>query len=91
MCTFTTLQDMKHSAQIYFGDSDSSYGGEKWALHIQPPLQLLVQGYGEKPGIWSIVSTPLLNCLRDTGHVTVFKCCFSGNTLKQVIYLFVYN
>ena len=32
---------------------------------------------------------PLLNCLRDTGHGTVFKCCISQESLNLVGYYFV--
>ena len=63
MCTFTTLQNMEHSVRTSFGESDTTYVGDKWALPLKRPTQGLGQGNGAAPEIWSIARTPILKCL----------------------------
>ena len=87
ICTFTTLQDMKHAVRTAAGDSDFRYGGELWV--IRPPPQGLGQGNGAAPAIWAVVSTPVLNMLRKQGYGATFKCCISGEELRLVGYAFV--
>ena len=91
LCNFTTLQNMTHSVRIAFGDSKTTYGGDTWALPVNPPHQFLVQGNGAAREIWDIVSTLMLKCLRKSGHGAAFKCCISGNTKRLVGYCFVNN
>ena len=89
ICTFTTLQDMKHAVRTAAGDSDFRYGGELWVIPIRPPPQGLGQGNGAAPAIWAVVSTPVLNMLRKQGYGATFKCCISGEELRLVGYAFV--
>ena len=91
MCTFATLQNMEHSVRIAFGESYTTYGGDKWSLPLNPLSKGLGQLNGVSPEIWSIFSTPLLNCLRDSGHGSVLKRCISHDSLILVGYLFVEN
>ena len=42
MCTFTTPQNMEHSVRTDFGESDTAYEGDKWALTLKTPPQGLV-------------------------------------------------
>ena len=72
-----------------FGYSERTYDGDKWNLTLKPPPKYLVQGNGDAPYIWEIVSTPLLDCLSDAGHGPVFKCCIPQDSLKLVGYCFV--
>ena len=80
---------MEHSVITAFGESTLNYGGDKWVVPLNPPPQGLGQGNGAATKIWAIFSMPLLNCLRDTGHGTVFKCCISQELLNLVGYCFV--
>ena len=91
LCTFKTLQNMTHSVRTAFGGSKSTYGGYTWDVPLKPPPQGLVQLNGSVPAIWSIVSTPLINCIREAVHVAAFKCCISGNTTSIVVYWFIDN
>ena len=72
MCTFTTLQNIEHSARTSFGESNTTYRREKWALPLTPPHplppQVLGQVIGAPPEIWVIVNTALLDFLQDAGH-----------------------
>ena len=53
ICTFTTLHNIEHSVRTAFGESNTTYGGEKWELSLKPPPQLgLGQGNGATPEIW---------------------------------------
>ena len=65
------------------------YDGNKWTLTLKPPPRYLRQGNGDAPDIWEIFSTPLLDCLWDAGHGSVFKCCIPQDSLKLVGYFFV--
>ena len=82
---------MTHSVRTAFGDSNTTYGGDTWAVPLNPPPQFLVQVNGAALDIWEIVSTLLLNCLRKSGHGAAFKCCISGDTTRLVGYCFVNN
>ena len=72
-CTFSTLKNMVHSVRTDFGDSDNTYRGDIWEILLKPPPHGLGQGNGAAPSIWAIVSSPATNCLREAGHVAVFK------------------
>jgi len=67
-CLFTTLQEAVHTVRTGFGDSKASYGGKVWLV----PIHGIGQGNGTGPAIWAVVSTPLLNVLRQKG----FGCEF---------------
>ena len=60
-CTFATLQNMEHSVRIAYVESESTYRGDKWSIHLKPLSQGLVQVNGTDPSIWDIFSTPLPN------------------------------
>eukprot|EP00957_Ditylum_brightwellii_P028946 2186617-Ditylum_brightwellii.AAC.1 len=66
-CTFTTLQDMVHTCQTFFGDSTKSYGGDIWAIPCKPPPQDLGQGNSAALCIWALVGAPILNTLCEKG------------------------
>jgi len=73
-CLFTTLQNAFHHVRTGFGDSIGSYGGSVWLL----PIHGISQGNGAGPTIWAVVSTPLLNILRELGfgfeYATPISC-----------------
>jgi len=60
-CLFTTLQEAIHKVRTGFGDSKAHYGGSVWLV----PIHGIGQGNGAGPAIWAVVSTPLLNVLRE--------------------------
>jgi len=60
-CLFTTLQEAIHRVRTGFGDSKDYYGGNVWLV----PIHGIGQGNGVGPAIWAVVSTPLLNVLRE--------------------------
>jgi hypothetical protein len=56
VCVFTTLQHIHHTIHTIYGDSKTGYGGTLWAVSYAG----MVQGNGVGPGIWAVVSTPVL-------------------------------
>ena len=88
-CKFITLHNMVHLVRTAFGDSANTYGGDIWAIPLKPPPQGLVQGNGEAPEIWAIVSSPLLNFLIEAGHGAVFRCSISQDSFHLLGYYFV--
>eukprot|EP00957_Ditylum_brightwellii_P059436 4512344-Ditylum_brightwellii.AAC.1 len=58
---------------------------------MKPPSQGLVQGNGAAHCTWALVSTPVLNAIRDKGFGAVFKYSISKNSFKLVAYCFVDN
>ena len=58
-----------------------------------PPLphQCLWQGNWPAPNIWDIVSTPLINSLREAGFGSAFKCYISKDSFSIMGYWFVDN
>ena len=85
VCMFTPLQYLEHTIRCAYGDSDETYGSEKWAV----PMQGLYQGNGAGPIIWAVVSSPILQILRKEGFGTFFKSSISGKTIRLVGYAFV--
>jgi hypothetical protein len=80
-CLFSTLQGAIHRVRTGYGDSAGSYGGDAWLI----PFHGIGQGNGAGPAIWAVVSTPLLNTLREMGFglsyatpITNLPLSFSG-------------
>ena len=59
---FSTIRDMKHFIRTSYGDSRDSYTEQ------DVPFHGILQGNGAGPTIWAMVSTPLLDRMRDNGH-----------------------
>ncbi len=68
-----------------FGDSKDSYGGKVWLI----PIHGIGQGNGAGPAIWAVVSTPLLNALRQKGFGCEIICPLSSEYFRFVGYAFV--
>ena len=80
---------MLHSAQTIYGNSLETYDGNLYLVKVKPPSQELGQANGPAPGMWSLVSTPMLNAIRKKGHRAVFKCAISKHSFWLVGYCFV--
>ena len=85
VCMFTPLQHLEHTIRCAFGTSSDSYGKERWAV----PMQGVYQGNGAGPVIWAVVSSPLLQILKEEGFGTFFKAGISKNEIRLVGYAFV--
>lgn len=59
---FNTLSSMKHKIRTSFGDSELSYQETK-----NDKFHGILQGNGAGPTIWAMVSTPILDRMRDKG------------------------
>ena len=84
-CMFTTIQKLTHTVRTAFGDSESSFTQDLWAT----PLHGVGQGNGAGPAIWAVVSTPILDLLRNQGIGAAFKMCLTKKLIKIVGYSFV--
>ena len=82
---FTTIQNLAHTVRTSFGDSDESFKQDIWAA----PPHGVGQGNRSGPAIWAVVSTPILDLLRDEGLGAVFKMSISGEIVKLLGYSFV--
>jgi hypothetical protein len=58
---FRTLAQVKHYIRTTYGDSDTAYS----CLEI--PFQGIYQGNGAGPGIWLLVSIPIINMMKSAG------------------------
>ena len=76
----STLHDMKHGIRTAFGDSTDSYGAEAWTMPLPP--QGIYQGNGVGPTTWPIISSNLLDIMRQLRFGTFFKAAISGDTLR---------
>lgn len=63
----------------------ATLGGSQWILLMHG----VGQGNGAGPAIWAVVSTPLLNMLRNSGVGSFFKSPISGKDIRFVGYAFV--
>jgi len=70
---FRGIQKMKHHIRTSFGISKNFYGEDRWLLDKeqthQPPSGV-GQGNGDGPTTWIMVSTPIINMVRDAGFGT---------------------
>jgi len=82
---FLTLQNLQHHVQTLYGDSTIWEGNEVWAV----PVAGISQGNGTGPQIWAVVSTPILDLLRQEGYGTAFKAAVSGDQIQFVRYSFM--
>jgi hypothetical protein len=89
VCMFTTLQNMVHTVRTAAGESDANFGGRLWAVAFESPPQGLNQGNGAGPGIWAVVSTPVLNMLRENGFGATFELAITGGDVRLVGFAFV--
>eukprot|EP00978_Attheya_sp_CCMP212_P004465 scaffold9742_cov58-Attheya_sp.AAC.1 len=69
---------MVHTVRTAAGESEASFGGRLWAVSFESPPQGLNQGNGAGPGIWAVVSTPVLNMLRENGFGATFELAITG-------------
>jgi PIN domain nuclease of toxin-antitoxin system len=84
-CLFTTLQEGVHQVRTGFGNSKAHYGGKVWFV----PIHGIGQGNGAGPAIWAVVSTPLLNVLREKGFGCEIVCPLSSECFRFIGYAFV--
>jgi hypothetical protein len=52
-------------------------------------MQGVYQGNGAGPVIWAVVSSPVLQILRQEGYEAYFKAAISGEQIRLVGYAFV--
>ncbi len=80
---FGTLAKVKHYIRTTYGDSTTSYSC------IEIPFQGIYQGNGAGPGIWLLVSIPIINMLKTAGFG--FRVCtvISRDEFSFVCYTFV--
>jgi hypothetical protein len=85
MFTFTLIQNLEHEVRIANSDSDKTYGGEIWVI----PMQGIYQGNGGGPTIWAVVSSPLLQIMKEEGFGTYFKATITDDAIRLAGYAFV--
>jgi hypothetical protein len=83
---------MTHTIWTAYGTSNVTWGGQElWAFPFDHPPRGLGQGNGAAPAIWALVSTPVLNILREQGFGAAFRLAISGKEFHLVGYAFVDN
>jgi hypothetical protein len=84
-CMLKSIQNMKHHIRTAFGDSAFTMDNSGSLI----PFQGALQGNGASPATWVIISTPLLNMLRETGNGGYFVEPISHQKSHFVGYAFV--
>ena len=69
------IRCLEHKVRTAYGDSEDSYGGEKWETDPSG----ICQGNGAGPAIWALVSLPLFDCLRAKGFGAKFTSAIEKN------------
>ncbi len=80
---FGTLAQAQHYIRTTYGDSNKPYSC------IEIPFQGINQGNGAGPGIWLLVSIPIINMLKSAGFGFNVRTVISGNEFSFVCYTFV--
>ena len=84
-CMLKTIQNMKHHVCTSYRDS-KFYMNRDGSL---VPFQGVLQGNGASPTSWVIISTALLNMLRDAGNGGYFLSAISGEQSHTVGFTYV--
>ena len=87
VCMFNTLQEMTHYVRTVYGDSEVNFHSKD--TESDTPIQGVGQGNGAGPTIWAVVSSPVLNMLRESGCLCTFRMAITGKEVKFVGYAFV--
>ena len=82
---FSTIQGMRHHVRTAYGDSLSTFGG----CSTDTAVHGIGQGNGAGPAIWAVVSSPMLDMMRDRGHGTIFWSALSSKETRFAGYAFV--
>ena len=80
---FGTLAQAQHYIRTNYGDSDQAYSC------IEIPFQGINQGNGAGPGIWLLVSIPIINMLKAEGFGFKVRTVISKEKFSFVCYTFV--
>jgi hypothetical protein len=80
---FGTLAKVQHYIRTTYGDSDTAY------TCIEIPFQGVYQGNGAGPGIWLLVSIPIINMLKTAGFGFRVRTVLSHDEFSFVCYTFV--
>ena len=80
---FGTLTEVEHYVRTNFGDSATSYAC------VEIPFQGVLQGNGAGPGIWLLVSIPIINMLKQAGFGFKVINVITKENFSFVCYAFV--
>lgn len=75
VCMFSTLQQLEHNIRTTYVDSLKQYKGDIWAV----PMQGVYQGHGVGPIVWAVVSSPMLQTMKDERFGVIFQTAISGD------------
>ena len=84
-CMLVPLQYLEHSIRCTYGQSNTVYGNNRNEI----PMQGVYQGNGAGPIIWAVVSSPILQILKDDGFRTFFQTALARQLIRIVGYTFV--
>lgn len=73
------IRRLNHHIRTAYGDSTFTYGGNEWDRDPSG----ICQGNGAGPAIWALVSSPLLDILRQAGHGAKLHAAI-GNTFLHL-------
>ena len=79
------IRRMKHQVRTAYGDSKDYYGGEDWDRSPSG----ICQGNGAGPAIWALVSSPLLDIVREAGYGAKLKSALGETELHLAGFAFV--
>ena len=71
--------------KVAYGQSEETYRNDT----TKPPMQGVYQGNRAGPIIWAVVSSPLLQILKEDGFGTFFQMAISNQMIQIVGYAFV--
>ena len=65
VCRFSTVQQLEVNVQTAFGDSKETNQDEIFVCQLNDPPQGVLQGSTDGPVLWAIVSSPVLEILKE--------------------------
>ena len=79
------IQELKHHVKTSFGISKQTYGSNSKDL----PLQGIPQGHGAAPTGWALLSTPIIEAMRQRGYGFKFMSPINRTKTQFVCFAFV--
>ena len=79
------IRKLKHFIRTAYGDSEFYYGGEEWTRDPSG----ICQGNGAGPAIWALVSSPLLDMIREAGYGAKLHSAIGDTFINMAGFAFV--
>jgi len=84
ICRFATVQNLEVTIRTAFRDVPIQGTTEIYVVPLDQPYQGSLQGGSDSMANWAVVSSHIIEMMRERGHGVAFRCCISGETIRYI-------